>query len=123
MVQKELQVLDEWNRILEVRKRAAIVADLEGFDAYHRPKVGWIRVGPILCIGDPAYSPDPRFTTFISPMGAIVAYPECWLFSCNYMMNWHLIPDIATEIQAIIDYQEALEPVLINLVAAVPTKL
>jgi hypothetical protein len=123
VIQKELQNLDELNRALEVRKRNAIVADLEGFDAYHRPKIGWIRVGPIVCIGDPAYSPDPRFTTVLSPMGANVAHPECWLFSCNYMMNWKLIPDIANEIQAIIDYQEALEPVLISLVAAVPTKL
>jgi hypothetical protein len=123
VIQKELQNLEELNRALEIRKRNAIVADLEGFDAYHRPKIGWIRVGPILCISDPAYSPDPRFTTVLSPMGANVAHPECWLFSCSYAMNWKLIPDIANEIQAIIDYQEALEPVLISLVAAVPTKL
>jgi hypothetical protein len=121
-IKSELKNLDDWNKALEVRKRAAILVDLEGLDAYHRPKIGWIRVGPILCIGDPAYCPDPRYLTYLSPMGANVAHPECWLFACNYMINWMLVPEIAAETRAIIEYQESLEPVFIELVAAVPTK-
>lgn len=121
-IRSELLNLEELNRALEIRKRAAILADLDGLDAYHRPKIGWIRVGPILCIGDPAYCPDPRYSTYLSPLGANVAHPECWLFACNYMINWMLVPEIAAETRAIIEYQESLEPVFIELVAAVPTK-
>jgi hypothetical protein len=121
-IKSELKNLDDWNKALEVRKRAAILADLEGLDAYRRPKVGWIRIGPILCIGDPAYGSDPRYRTYVSPMGANVAHPECWLFACNYMIDWKLVPEIAAETRSIIEYQESLEPVFIELVAAVPTK-